>query len=279
MIYLVLPSGEEVVMVGSTSTGGSKSNFKVWIEEEIKNNNMAHRDDEVMETVGTGASSVVSNHDHKAYLQYKINEPLNSSGYKVSKGGCGLCSFTSIMYEFGVDKTPIEWRDWFEAQSPGFMDSAFVKGSGMQWCFPGNAIATLNKSGIYGQYKIVESISQTGAINNNKVIKTLQKYADDPNISIMISAGKGLFTNGGHIMHIPCVVDKNRPGVHIADSSNIATKKLLGNTATGEGYWQQVLDYEFYFDGSDTISVDGNRVTANNNLYNIKCMWVIRKEN
>ena len=217
----------------------------------------------------SGGKFSVSNHGHKAFKQsdYK-NVYLNEgTGSTVSSSGCGLCSWSAIMASFGSNFTPADWVDWFNSPSNDwFPDTTkYWYGHGMTYGFPPAAVKAINSWGALGQYEIADSITGTTKIPNEKFEAFVRKNLDS-NTRIMISSSKGLFTNGGHILVILDWASQTDDTVCIIDSSGVAAGHMKQK-------WADMQSFAFPLGSNESI----NGWVMNNNSYNIKSVWAIRK--
>ncbi len=234
-----------------TSGDYNKQDYKtsqIWEEDKDYGSGLSYQSDYVSGT-----------HEHVAYKQTDFIKDVNSDT-SIAGAGCGWCSLTSAMAELNPAMcggiTPV---DWTETEMSIVGESYWGQG-GMSWSGPSAWIDTINKIGIYGKY----SIETAGGTDSASCVKAIMQYVGDKDTVVIISASKGLFTNGGHIM---CVTDLVGNSFHIADSSTRAANNL-------EMDWQDMASYEF-----PGIDENGNIVTSINGMpYNFKCYWVIHRE-
>lgn len=228
-------------------------------------NTQSYKSNQIWEQEGDGAFGISyqsdyapGTHEHVAYKQSEFIHDINGDT-SIAGAGCGWCSLTAAMAELNPAMcggiTPVDWL----GTPMNKVGQAYWGQGGMAWSGPEAWISTINDIGIYGTYFIIDS----GAVSSSSVVEAIMKYAGDPSNVVVVSASKGLFTNGGHIM---CVTDLDGDYFHISDSSTRSSNYL--NVS-----WDKMSMYNFpgLHDGKIVTGVNGYN-------YNFKCYWVIHRE-
>ncbi len=214
-------------------------------------------------------STPITNHQHVPYRQSNYNQTLYG-GQTIHGGGCGLCSFSSMMAEagYGNGMDPNKWLLYFDNKNASIRN--YWRSSQMDWSFPTDIPTILNNDGSFGHWENCANITGQSAIDNETFATFVKTHLEEGDY-ILISANRGLFTDGGHIMFIPDFADEEHTKIHIVDSSGKCAEKL-GNGFT----WETTNKIAFPLNSSDPIGVG---YFGNNSSYKIKCVWALKHTN
>lgn len=234
-----------------TSGDYNKQSYKdnqIWENGEASSTGISYQSDYALGT-----------HEHVAYRQSEFIHDINGDA-SIAGAGCGWCSLTSAMAELNPAMcggiTPVDWL----STPMNKVGSSYWGEGGMFWSGPEAWINTINDIGIYGKYSVID---KGEGVPSADVVKAIMTYAGESDNVVIVSATKGLFTNGGHIM---CVTDLEGNHFHIADSSGRAADYLRMS-------WSDMCNYNF-----PGLSDNGYVTGVAGYDYNFKCFWVLHRE-
>lgn len=178
------------------------------------------------------------------FKQYKFNEPIEPTNWKISRNGCGPTCIATILASLGYDETPISIAQKMLFNEFGFLSEGYYNGiNGVSMIYCLNKLINYYKYDI--EYEIIKINYEEPNLMKNKIIQMIKSgYM----AIVPVGPEPNTFANEGHYIVITSINKYN-------DEFYVSNSYPEGDTQIDITFPYELIVKEIYKENFDFLMI------------------------